>query len=328
MPLKMVFVMDPLESINPERDTTLVLMLEAQARGHKVLYAPSGALSARGGKPFCEAAETRLTKPGEDAKNMDGFYETDEFKPFSLAGADVVWMRKDPPFDMDYIYLTHILELAENGGAAVINRPRAIRNSNEKLSALGFSRFMPDTVVSKSRKQIGGFLNEKGKIVLKPLDGFGGEGIVMAEKTNADAREKIDRATQNGKAFIMAQEFISGVSGGDKRVIMLGGKPLGAVLRMPPEDGFICNFHSGGTPAKTTLNKRDMEICGALEGYLNETGIYFAGIDIVDGMLTEINCTSPTCVREINRLEDVRLESDIMDFAESLTQEAGRKKRL
>ncbi len=314
--MKMAFVMDPLESVNTETDTTLVLMFEAQSRGHEVFYVAPETLAARGNKAWCQAARLRLGSP--DKKDFD--YDLGDAEDRTLCVMDVVWMRKDPPFNMDYIYLTHILELAENDGTAVINRPRAIRNSNEKLSALEFTKFMPDTFVSKNTGEILDFLAEKTKIVLKPLDGFGGEGISLLEERDGETAATVAKTTEDGKVFAMAQEFIDGVTEGDKRVIMLDGKPLGAVLRMPPEGGFICNFHSGGKPQKTELNKRDTEICAALGPYLAETGIYFAGIDIVGGMLTEINCTSPTCVREINRLENVRLESDIMDFAEALSE--------
>ncbi len=314
--------MDPIESIKPAQDTTLALMLEARKRGHEVLYVRPETLTGRGGEPFCKAARLRLKEPDENARSMEGFYDlAGGFETVSLADIEVVWMRKDPPFNMDYIYLTHILELAEKKGATVINRPAAIRNSNEKLSALEFPEFMSDTLVSKNPQTITDFLNEKTKIVIKPLDGFGGEGIVMVEKGDKNSKVLIDRMTGGGAVFVMAQEFIREVSDGDKRIIMLDGEPIGAVLRMPAEGNFICNFHSGGRPVKTRLNGRDMEICSALGEYLRKTGIYFAGIDIVGGRLTEINCTSPTCVREINRFEGVRLESRIMDFAEKLAGE-------
>ncbi len=341
MPVKMAFVMDPIESINTERDTTLALMLEAQERKHTVFYVKPEDLRARGGEGWCEAAELKLDLPspfpsptergvGEPLESMEGFYSLGEFETRPLAAMDVVWMRKDPPFNMDYIYLTHILELSEQTGTAVINRPEAIRNSNEKLTALQFPQFMPETVVSKNIGRIKEFLADKGKIVLKPLDGFGGEGIALLEKGSDDVARTVERMTSGGSVFVMAQQFIDGVSEGDKRVIMLDGEPIGAVLRMPPEGGFICNFHSGGKPKKTELSERDLEICSALKPHLRETGIYLAGIDIVGGMLTEINCTSPTCVREINRFENAKLESGIMDFAESLSEktrrEAARKK--
>lgn len=322
----MAFITDPIELLNPARDTTLALMLEAQERRHEVLYVKPETLSARGGAAICKATAIRLTEPDENAPDMEGFYEIGETKTASLADMNVVWMRKDPPFNMDYIYLTHVLSLAESAGSVVINRPEAIRKSNEKLSALNFSKFMADTLVSKNTEEITDFLSEKTKIVVKPLDGFGGEGIAMLEKGSGNAAREIDRMTSGGRVFVMAQEFISGVSGGDKRIIMLGGEPVGAVLRIPPEGGFICNFHSGGSPEKTELDERDREICSALKNYLTETGVYLAGIDIVGGMLTEINCTSPTCVREINRLEGVKLEREIVDFAEALAEKIGNEK--
>ncbi len=324
-PMKMAFVMDPVESIDPQKDTTLVLMLEARSRSHEVFYVKPETLCARNNETWCEAAEIELSPPDDKAENMEGLYKIGRRQTRPLADADVVWMRKDPPFNMDYIYLTHLLEFAENKGAVVINRPGAIRNSNEKLNALTFPQFAPETIVSKNVPEIEKFLEQKGKIVIKPLDGFGGEGIELAEKGDGNIGQIVRLATRDGSVFVMAQEFIDKVSEGDKRVIMLGGRPVGAVLRMPPEGGFICNFHSGGSPLKTELNERDREICSALGPALMKEGIYLAGIDIVGGMLTEINCTSPTCVREINRFEKIKLESEIMDFAEALAEKTRRK---
>lgn len=323
--MKMAFVMDPIESADPQRDTTVALMLEARSRSHEVFHIKPESLFARAGEAFCKTAEIEIYPPDSDAKSMEGLYSLGKHETRPLSEMETVWMRKDPPFNMDYIYLTHILELAERGGTVVVNRPEAIRNSNEKLAAIEFRRFMPDTLVSKDGGEIGRFLSEKGKIVIKPLDGFGGEGIVKVEKGEKNAARKIDGATGGNSVFVMAQEFIENVSEGDKRVIMLGGKPVGAVLRIPAEGGFICNFHSGGRPVKTELNKRDEEICSALGPRLLKRGIYFAGIDIVGGMLTEINCTSPTCVREINRFEGTKLEAEIMDFAETLCEKARRE---
>lgn len=318
MNLKMAFVMDPIGSINIEKDTTFVLMLEAEARGHEVWYLELKDLFVRHGKPFGNAARVSLRR------EKGNHYTLGETETVELGGFDAVWMRKDPPFNMDYIYSTYILSLIEGGRTKVLNDPKGIRESNEKLYTLYFPEWIPESIVSKDIPQLNRFLSDVGgEMVVKPLDGHGGEGVFFVKEGDRNANVILESITDFGRRYVLAQKFIERVSEGDKRIILLNGEPLGAVLRVPKPGGeFRCNFHSGGSPAKSALTDREREICKTLGPRLREDGLYFVGIDVIGGYVTEINTTSPTGVQEINRLDGVKLEKDVIDFAEEL---CGRK---
>lgn len=228
-------------------------------------------------------------------------------------------MRKDPPFNMDYIYATYILDMVDSDKTRVINSPRGIRESNEKLYSLHFKEFIPETLVSKNVDQIKEFMTGAGgEIVVKPLDGYGGEGIFYVKEGDFNTSSILESITDFGSTYIMAQKFIKKVSEGDKRIIMLNGTPIGAVLRVAAKGEFRSNFHSGGHPVKTRLTRRDMEICKSVGPRLVQDNLYLVGIDVVGGYLTEVNTTSPTCVQEINHFSHTKLEEQIVDFAESL----------
>lgn len=313
MKLKMAFVMDPVGSINTEKDTTFVLMLEAQARGHEVSYLELKDLFVRGGKAFGSASRITLRRAAD-------YYEMGEAETLELGSFDAIWMRKDPPFNMDYIYATYILSLVDARKTKVLNDPSGIRESNEKLYTLYFPDLIPESLVTKDLAHLNRFLSDVGgQMVVKPLDGHGGEGVFYVRQGDRNANVILETMTSFGKQYVLAQKFIEKVSEGDKRIILLNGEPLGAVLRVPKPGGeFRCNFHSGGSPAKSELTDRDIEICSALAPRLRKDGLYFVGIDVIGGYVTEINTTSPTGVQEINRLNGVRLESDVIDFVEGL----------
>ncbi|HSC34175.1 MAG TPA: glutathione synthase [Thermodesulfobacteriota bacterium] len=313
MKLRMAFIMDPVGTINVEKDTTYVLMLEAQSRGHEVYYLELKDLYVKNAKAYGNAARISLKRDADYYKL--GGSETVEMETF-----DAVWMRKDPPFNQDYIYATYILSLIDPGKTKVINDPRGIRESNEKLYTLYFPEWIPSSVVTKDIGQLSKFLTEAGgEIVVKPLDGHGGEGVFYVREGDRNSNVILETITNFGKQYVLAQKFIKEVSEGDKRIILLNGEPLGAVLRVPKPGGeFRCNFHSGGSPAKSELTGRDLKICKALSRRLRKDGLYFVGIDVIGGYITEINTTSPTGVQEINRLNGVKLETDVIDFAEGL----------
>jgi glutathione synthase len=311
--LKMAFVMDPVGTINIEKDTTFVLMLEAQARGHEVWYLEIKDIYVKDARAYGNATELSL-KRGED------FYQLGDEETLPLSGFDLVWMRKDPPFNQDYIYATYILSLIDGEKTKVINKPAGIRESNEKLYTLYFPEWIPESLVTKDLAQLNKFLSEAGgELVVKPLDGHGGEGVFYVKHGDRNSNVILETITNFGTRYVLAQKFIKEVSEGDKRIIILNGDPLGAVLRVPRPGGeFRCNFHSGGSPAKSTLTDRDIEICEALAPRLRKDGLYFVGIDVIGGYITEINTTSPTGIQEINTLNGVKLESDVIDFAEEL----------
>lgn len=305
--------MDDISSINIKKDTTYVIMLEAQRRGHDIFYCQIEDLFIRNGKGHCTAYETEL-------RRSDDYYNLGSRGEHLLEDFDVVWMRKDPPFNMDYIYATYILEMVDESKCKVINHPRGIRNSNEKLYSLNFGKFVPETIVTKDIARLKAFLTEvNGNMVVKPLEGYGGEGIFSVKKGDPNETAILESITHYGKTYVMAQKFIEKVYQGDKRIIILNGEPIGAVLRMPGEGEFRCNFHSGGSPALAQMEDRDYEICSGLAHKLIEDRLYLVGIDVVGGFLTEVNTTSPTCVQEINSFNNTRLEEKIVTFAESLS---------
>ena len=305
--------MDPIESINIKKDTTFVIMLECQARGHQVSYCELRDLFVKDSRAWADSTELKIRRETD-------YYSKGETRTCPLEDFDVVWMRKDPPFNMDYVYSTYILEMVNESRTRVINRPAGIRSSNEKMYSLNFSDYIPPTLVSKNMGKLREFLSETGgEMVVKPLDGYGGEGIFLVRENDPNANVILENITDFGRTYVMAQKFIKEVSEGDKRIILLDGEPVGAVLRVAAEGEFRSNFHSGGHPEKTSLTERDIEICEGLRQKLKEDGLYLVGIDVVGGYLTEVNTTSPTCVQEINFFSGEKLESLIVDFAENLS---------
>ena len=305
--------MDPIESINIKKDTTFVIMLECQARGHRVSYCELRDLFVKDSRAWADSTELKLRRKTD-------YYSKGETRTCPLDDFDVVWMRKDPPFNMDYVYSTYMLEMVDESLTRVINRPAGIRSSNEKMYSLNFSDYIPPTLVSKNMGKLREFLSETGgEMVVKPLDGYGGEGIFLARENDPNANVILENITDFGRTYVMAQKFIKEVSEGDKRIILLDGEPVGAVLRVAAKGEFRSNFHSGGHPEKTSLTERDTEICEGLRQKLKEDGLHLVGIDVVGGYLTEVNTTSPTCVQEINFFSGEKLESLIVDFAENLS---------
>ena len=308
----MLFVMDPIESININKDTTFVIMLECQARGHEIRYCELKDLFVKDSMAWADSTAVLLERESD-------YYSKGSTESSPLDDFDIVWMRKDPPFNMDYVYSTYILSRVDESATHVINHPAGIRESNEKMYSLNFADYIPPTLVSKDIEKLKGFLYETGnEIVVKPLDGYGGEGIFLVRADDPNLNVILENITDFGRTYVMAQKFIKEVSQGDKRVIILNGQPIGAVMRVAAKGEFRSNFHSGGHPEKTTLTERDLEICDGLRQKLMEDRLYLVGIDIVGGYLTEVNTTSPTCVQEINFFSGVKLESQIVDFAESI----------
>lgn len=313
MKLRMAFVIDPIETTNIERDTTFVLMLESQNRGHEVWYLELKDLFIENGKAWGTVSEINL-------KIAPDFFKFLGRATVPLEHFDVVWMRKDPPFNIDYIYALYILSLINQQKTLVVNNPKGLKESNEKFYTLSFPELVPPTVVAKDMNKLKGFLTGiGGEMVVKPLDGCGGEGVFYIKEGDRNANVILESITDGGKRFVLAQKFIKEVSQGDKRIIILNGTPLGAVLRIAKPGGeFRCNFHSGGSPAKTELTERDIEICQRIAPKLREDGLYFVGIDVIGGYLTEVNMTSPTGVQEINKLCGTKLESLVIDFVEEV----------
>ena len=317
--LKIGVIMDPIEKIDIDKDTTFVLMLEAQERGHELYYMGVRDLSVRRTTP--ESAFRRVTVARKDLHYSLGPSET-----WPLDWFDVILMRKDPPFDLDFFFATHLLSLVDEKKCVVVNHPRGLREATEKLYALNFPEAIPETLVTSRMDLLREFMGELGgEMIIKPLDGCGGIGIFYLHEKDRNTNALLETATDEGRRAIMAQRYLSEIRTGDKRIIVLNGKPLGAVLRVPRADEHRGNIHVGGQCVKTDLTSRDLEICRVLASSLRENGLYIVGLDVIGDYLTEVNVTSPTGVQEVNNLNRVQLEKQIIDFIEGKAAERTRR---
>ncbi len=308
--MKLAVVMDPIERIKPEKDGTLDLLLSAQSFGYEVTRFHSEELKIIDGRPL---GIGRSITVNDDVKNWFAYGTENEF---CLSDFDVILMRKDPPFDMEYIYATYILDLAKMGGAKVINDPSAIRNLNEKVSITMFPSVTPPTLVTSNQSDLESFLNQQEKIVVKPLDGMGGRSIFIVEKGEPNTNTIFEEMTRDNSKTIMAQKYIPEIKDGDKRIHLVFGNHVDmALARVPSEKDHRGNLVMGAVGEVRKLTQRDIEICKTIGGTLLKGGIYFAGIDVIGDYLSEINITSPTGMREISKNSDVNV-SDL--FFEAL----------
>ncbi|MGH0029089.1 MAG: glutathione synthase [Myxococcota bacterium] len=310
-PRTLAFVMDPIESIDVRGDTTFVMMLEALDRGHRVLYVEPRDLGVSERGPVARARPV-LALRREPGNHVD--LGPEEAVALDEA-ADLVFQRKDPPVDGAYVVATQILSLCRR--ALVLNRPQGILTANEKLYAMGFPDLMPPTRVTHRIADLKAFMAELGgEMIVKPLDGRGGEGIFHVSDGDRNLVSILEQSTAFETRPIMAQQYLPDVRKGDKRILLVDGEPIGAVLRVPSEGEHRANFHVGGTPAKSGLDAGDLAIVERLAPSLRRDGLFFVGIDVIGGRLTEVNVTSPTGVQEVNTLEGRRLEAEILDGAE------------
>jgi glutathione synthase len=308
--LRIGVVMDPVEKIHIDKDTTFVLILEAQRRGHEILYMELQDLFIRGGTPFGRFRRLQVARAAPH-------YHLGDFVSGPLADFDVLLMRKDPPFDMRFFFATHLLSLVDEQKCFVMNNPKGLREANEKLYALRFPEQIPQTLVSSDMEQLKAFMEDLGgEMIIKPLDASGGSGVFYLNQRDRNTNSILELATDNGRKLIMGQRYLPEIRQGDKRIIVLNGEPLGAVLRVPLETETRGNIHVGGQCVKTEITQRDREICDALSPLLIADGLYFVGLDVIGSFLTEVNVTSPTGIQEINALDNVCLESKVIDFIE------------
>jgi glutathione synthase len=307
--MKIVFLMDPLERIDIHRDTTYVIMWEAQRRGHSIFHLLPQNLYIDTGRVMGRIFSVRLQE-GEKWFCFDSGADID------LKEMDVIFMRADPPFDMDYLYSTYLLGLIEKD-LLIINSPRGIREANEKLYAFNFPEVIPESIVTNDIKRLKVFLKRVGgRMVVKPLNSCGGSGVFAIFSEDKNMNAILEMATKHEKEQIIAQRYIPEIREGDKRLIILNGEPIGAVNRVPSEDEHRGNIHVGARCEKAPITERDLYISNLISDRLKEDGLYLVGLDIIGGLITEINVTSPTGVQEINNLNGVRLEEKIVDFVE------------
>ncbi len=306
MSLAVAIQMDPIETINIDADSTFVLALEAQRRGHALFHYLPQHLSLRGGRVVARCRPLRVRREKGDHHTFG------DWQTIDLATMDVVLMRQDPPFDMAYITATHLLEHI-HPQTLVVNDPVRVRNAPEKLYVTHFPELMPPTLITADRQEVLAFRDEHKDIIVKPLFGNGGAGVFHIGPDDENLTALLEMFTQIYREPIIIQRYLPEVRLGDKRIILVDGMPGGAINRVPERGEARANMHAGAKPVKAVLTDRDREICAAIGPALREAGLIFVGIDVIGGYLTEINVTSPTGIQEINRFDGVRLESDLWD---------------
>jgi glutathione synthase len=310
-PLRLLYVMDPMSRLLVDKDTTFAFMLEGQRRGHPQWHCGPADL-------FVDRTTPHARARGVEVRRGDPHYTLAEERTVALEWFDVVFMRKDPPFDLGYFFATHVLGLADARATLVVNDPRGLREANEKLYALRFPEVIPESLVTADPARLKVFMDSLGgEMIVKPLDGCGGAGVFHVHRGDRNLNAILEMSTLEGTRLVMAQRYLPAVREGDKRIIVLDGEPLGAIVRVPREDEHRGNIHVGGRVERAPVDARDREICARLAPRLRADGLWFVGLDVIGGWLTEINVTSPTGVQEIDRLEGVCLEARVMDFVEA-----------
>ncbi len=311
MPARIGFLIDPLEGLHVGHDTTFALMLECQRRGHEVRAFEQPHLSFAGGQ---SAARMRTVQLRPDPRDHFTVLK-DELAP--LAELDAIFLRKDPPVDAEFVHATQLVELTGPKPPLFFNHPAALRNTSEKLFALAYPDLVPRTVVSRDLLALRAFVGEfpEGAIV-KPLDGFGGQGILHCRREDRNVASLLELATRAGRDHVVAQEYLPASRDGDKRVLVVDGEPLGAVLRVPRDDETRANMAVGGKPVRAAIDEADRRICARLAPELRRRGLWFVGIDVIGGKLIEVNVTSPTGICEVDALDGSSIERDVIDLME------------
>lgn len=312
--MNIVFLMDPLSTIKPQKDTTYLLMLGAQKKGHRVFYMSKGGMTRLEGKTLFHVTQVI---PQE---NYEQPFIIQSEPILKESEVDVLWIRADPPFDTQYLYHTWILDLIDPK-IVVLNKPAGIRTVNEKIWGSQFTSIVPLTLITRDKKEMQNFLNEHKDIIIKPMNGFGGQGVfrLRVGDTNLNVTEEL--LSKGFSEEIILQRFVADAHQGDKRIMLLNGDPLGALLRIHPTDDHRNNLFAGGKAYPTEITPREHEIIATLKPHLQKLGLYLVGIDVIGGYLIEVNVTSPTGLQEMNRLYNLRLEDEVTSFVEYLVAE-------
>ncbi len=292
--MRFLVVMDPIERVDVDKDTTFGFLLASQARGHEAFYCHAEHLYYGLDGPAVRCAPLEVWRRPED------FYALGDWRDMALGEFDSVWMRKDPPVDWTFLHATYLLDRADT---LVVNDPRGLREANEKVYALQFRDFVPETMVSNDPARIRSWLESRtAPLVVKPVDGHGGIGVFRLERGDRNVNSILETLTDQGRRWVMAQDYLPAAREGDKRIILLDGEPLGAIMRVPKADDHRGNIHVGGTVEAAGLTARDREICAAVGPKLASDGLWFVGLDVIGDSLTEVNVTSPTGIREVHDL--------------------------
>lgn len=301
--MKHLFIIDPVEQINPSKDSSAAIMQAAKRASIDVWFCNPSDLQARGDKAWAAASQV----------DPDPWISINLKESIPLTDFSCIWMRKDPPVNEAYLYATHLLEVAERNGVLIVNKPASLRAWNEKLGALRFYKLMAPTLVASRVLELNNFVNTHDDVVLKPLGGKGGQGVIRIKKNAPSLKALLELVTEQEHLPIMMQKYLPEVEYGDKRIILVNGEPVGAVNRKPKLGDFRSNLALGGEPEATNLSKAEIEICAKLSPELKEQGLFFVGIDVIGGMLSEINVTSPTGLREIENLMSVKVADQVIE---------------
>ncbi|WP_028765621.1 glutathione synthase [Shewanella fidelis] len=310
--IKLGIVMDPISDINIKKDSSFAMLMAAQSRGYQLFYMEMKDLAMVNGQAM--ATMSALTVQ-DDPQN---WYQLEEAIDTPLADLDVILMRKDPPFDTEFVYSTYMLERAEEQGVLIVNKPQSLRDANEKLFTAWFSEFTPETIVTRDEKRIRAFHQAKGDIILKPLDGMGGSSIFRVKKDDPNLGVIIETLTAEGNQYAMAQAFIPDITSGDKRILVVDGEPVPySLARIPQKGETRGNLAAGGRGVAQPLSESDWHIARTIGPELKKRGLIFVGLDVIGDKLTEINVTSPTCIKEIQAAFDVDITGMLMDAIEA-----------
>lgn len=317
MTLKLGIVMDPIADINIKKDSSFAMLLEAQKRGYELYYLEMSDLYLLDGRAYGTAKTLTVRNVAGDHYGFRGDVE------MPLSDLDVILMRKDPPFDTEFIYATYMLERAEDEGTLIVNKPQSLRDANEKLFTSWFAEHIPPTLVTRSDAKIRQFYQEHKDIILKPLDGMGGSSIFRVKQGDPNLGVIIETLTAHGEAYAMIQAFIPDISNGDKRILIVDGEPMPYCLaRIPAEGETRGNLAAGGRGEARPLSEADWRIANAIGPKLKEKGLIFVGLDVIGECVTEINVTSPTCIREIEAEFDVDITGALFDSIERRVEQA------
>lgn len=310
--MRVLVVMDPIENVNLKKDSTMAMLWAAARRGHELGYALQQDLYIDQGRAM------GLIAPLQVFEDYQHYYELGEKQKQSIASYDVVLMRKDPPFDMNFVYSTYVLEQAEREGAWIINKPQSLRDCNEKLFATQFPHLQVPTLVTSQQSLIRDFIQQHQDVIVKPLDGMGGMGIFRLSHQGPNIGSTLEMLTQNGHLPIMAQRYIPEIVDGDKRILMINGEPVPYCLARIPQNGEVRgNLAAGGLGEARPLTERDRQIAAEVGPFLREKGLVFVGLDVIGDYVTEINVTSPTCIREIDAQFSTSIADDLFDVLEA-----------
>ena len=305
--------MDPITKITVAKDSTFAMLLEAQKREWDIFYMEQADLFLQDGKAF---AKTHRLKVKDDPEK---WFQVLSSKTLPLSELDVILMRKDPPFNLNYIYTTYLLEQAESHDVLIVNKPQSLRDANEKLFTSWFPQCCPPTLVSSKAELFKKFLQDQKEIILKPLDGMGGANVFHLREGDFNVSVIVETLTQNETQPIMAQKFIPEIAAGDKRIILINGEPVPyALARIPAEGEIRGNIAAGGSVVGAELTDRDRWICQQVGPVLRSKGLLFVGLDVIGDYLTEINVTSPTCVRQLDALYGLNISGQLMDVIEDI----------